>query len=390
MSEGKKKKTEEKKEETPEVVEEISEEKVEDEVVESEKKDSNANTNNNTNNETLTDKIRENPWVVATLVLGVIVVILLFTGSGFSSGAMTGATVGVVDADVAQERVLEFVNMQVDEPVSVVETTMKNGLYEIVISFQGRDIPLYVTADGENLVQGLTPLDQLMQAAQAADSGEGAAPTPTAVPKSDTPEVELFVMSICPFGTQAEKGILPVLIKLGDKIDFDLRFVSYAMHEKPEIDENTVQYCIQKEEPEKLYEYLECYLETNDPSAWEACRGTVGIDESKLQSCISAADSEFKIEELYADKSTWSGGRFPQYNTDKALNEQYGVRGSPTLIINGAQSNAGRSPASYLAGICAAFNNPPEECNVEMPAETPAPGFGWDALAASDTAAQCG
>lgn len=336
---------------------------------------------------TLTDKVRENPWIVATLVLGVVVVVLLFQLGVFSGGSSTTGAFGAVEnPDVVTSKVLEFVNSQVDEPVEVVSTSMKNGLYEVVINYQEREIPLYVTADGQNLVQGVTPFDQLMQAAAAQDAQ---ASQPTEVPKTDKPVVDLFVMSMCPYGTQAEKGILPVLMKLGDKIDFNLRFVSYAMHGKAEVDENTVQYCIQKNEPAKFYSYLECYLGDSDPASWEACRKEVGINEAQLKNCITATDTEFKITELFNDKSTWSGGRYPQYNTDKDSNTQYGVQGSPTLIINGVQSTAGRSSSSYLAGICAAFNVAPEECNTVFPAETPAPGFGWDTTA-SDTVAQCG
>jgi hypothetical protein len=67
-------------------------------------------------------------------------------------------------------------------------------------------------------------------------------------------------MSYCPFGTQAEKGILPVVNLLKDKIDFKVKFVNYAMHGKKEIDENNLQYCIQKEEPNKYNSYLTCFL----------------------------------------------------------------------------------------------------------------------------------
>jgi len=33
------------------------------------------------------------------------------------------------------------------------------------------------------------------------------------------------------------------------------------MHDKKEIDENTVQHCIQQEQPDKYSDYLECFLE---------------------------------------------------------------------------------------------------------------------------------
>jgi uncharacterized membrane protein YgcG len=192
---------------------------------------------------------------------------------------------------------------------------------------------------------------------------------------SNKPKVELFVMSKCPFALQSEKGLIPVLELFEDKIDFKLRFVSYAMHGKEEIDENTVQYCIQKEQPEKLYDYLKCYLEDQNPNYWGYCRSQVGINKTVLDSCIEETDLEFKITELYNNESSWQGGRFPPYNIDSGLNNQYNIRGSPTLVINGVISSAGRDSASYLEEICEAFSQPPEECDQVLSSESPSPGF---------------
>jgi len=112
---------------------------------------------------TLTDKVRENPWVISTLILGVVTLILLI---GDFSGGITGGTVGVASPEEVQGKVLEFINSQVDTPVEVVEISLKNGLYEIIILFEGQQVPIYVTPDGENLVQGVTPIDLLLQQAQ--------------------------------------------------------------------------------------------------------------------------------------------------------------------------------------------------------------------------------
>jgi hypothetical protein len=333
----------------------------------------------------VTDKVRENPWILATIVLGVVVLIFLI---GNFSG-MTGGTIGVADKTSVEKKVMDFVNSQTDGSAKLVSSSLKNGLYEIIISYQSRDIPLYVTADGKNLVQGVTPLAEIMG---AGNDTSGQTQTQD-IPKKDKPTVELFVMSMCPYGTQAEKGLIPVLELLKSKIDFKLRFVSYAMHGKNEIDENTVQTCIQQKQPDKLISYLRCYLESSDPTKWAACRKSVGINEAQIQSCIKTVDTQFKITELFNDKSTWSGGQYPQYNVDKELNTKYGVQGSPTLVINGVESSAGRSPASYLSAICAAFNKAPAECSQTLSASTPSAGFGWTAAAASGTtatAAQCG
>ena len=87
------------------------------------------------------------------------------------------------------------------------------------------------------------------------DSSTDAAASEEAVQdlvKADKPKVELFVMSHCPYGTQAEKGMIPVVELLKDKISFEVKFVDYAMHGKKELDEQLRQYCIQKEQKAKF------------------------------------------------------------------------------------------------------------------------------------------
>jgi len=331
---------------------------------------------------TLTDKIRENPWVVATFVLGIVTLILLIS----NFGGMTGGAVGVISKEDASKNVLDFVKSQVGEDnVSLVQTNLKSGLYEVVISYQGRDIPIYMTTDGQNLVQGVTPFDQLMQQTNTDTTQQ-----PANVPKSAKPVVELFVMSMCPYGTQAEKGLIPVVELLKSKIDFKLKFVSYSMHGKQEVDENTVQYCIQKQVPAKFTQYLRCYLQASDAAKWSACLTEAGINKATIDSCVKATDTQFKITELFNDKTTWSGGKYPQYNVNKEDNTKYGVQGSPTLVINGVESSAGRDSASYLAAICAAFNTTPSECSTQLSSTAPSPGFGWETTAAANTASTCG
>ena len=205
------------------------------------------------------------------------------------------------------------------------------------------------------------------------------------MPKKDKPEVELFVMSHCPYGTQIEKGMLPVARLLGDKIDFNIRFCSYAMHGEKELDEQTLQYCIQKEYNDKYLDYLACFLKDDKT---DECLKEVELD-GKLDECIAETDAEFKITEKFNDKSTWSGGRFPLFDIDKELNEKYGVRGSPNLVINGVTAKSGRDPASLLDAICTGFNVKPAECNEELSSANPSAGFGFETSASASTDAQC-
>jgi glutaredoxin len=207
--------------------------------------------------------------------------------------------------------------------------------------------------------------------------------------KSNKPKVELFIMSHCPYGTQAEKGILPVVDLLDDNIDFEIKYVYYAMHGKIELDEQLKQYCIQKEQNPKFNEYLACFLDGGDDKADE-CLDFINIDRSKLDSCIEKTDKEFSVTDQFNDQATWLSGRFPLFGVHKDLNEQYGIRGSPTLVVNEQQVQSNRSPAAYLSTICGAFNNPPKECEEELDAAAPSPGFGYKPASGATAGGGCG
>jgi hypothetical protein len=308
--------------------------------------------------------------------------LLVANPSGSSGGNdLSGEDIGATFVD--------FINARGGPQIEYVSYKEDGNLYELTVLAEGQEVPAHVTRDGKYFVQVVFPLDEEIPAANPDD--QAAQQTPTDIPKLDKPVVDLFVMSLCPYGTQALKGILPVAEALGDKIDFNVKFVSYAMHGKEEMDENTRQYCIQKEQPEKLYEYLRCYLKESGISNWDACANEVGIDEDKINNCIESTDTEFKITELFNDESTWSNGRFPQYNVDKEDSELYGVRGSPTFVINGVMlSNQGRNPASYLTTICSSFSgDAPAECSQTFDSASPSPGFGWEGNAAGGADASC-
>lgn len=211
----------------------------------------------------------------------------------------------------------------------------------------------------------------------------------TCMDKLEKPKVELFVMSHCPYGTQIEKGILPVADLLGDKIDFNVKFVYYAMHGEKELNEQMLQYCIEKDQNSKYTTYLKCFLKEGNS---DECVSEVGIDKAALDACVAQADTEFKITEKFNDKSTWSGGSYPPFDIYKTENEEYGVGGSPTLVINGVIAQTGRDPASLLEAICTGFTNKPAECSVALSSETPSPGFGFEtaASAAQTAGAGCG
>lgn len=255
-----------------------------------------------------------------------------------------------------------------------------SGLYEVSIDYEEDVIVVYVTKDGKYIIpeSALVPISEI----QPSESEQA-----TNVPKSDKPKVELFVMSHCPYGTQSEKGILPVAKLLKGKIDFEVKFVYYAMHGETEIKEQTKQYCIQKEQNDKFLDYLSCFLKEGKT---DECLSEAKIDTKKMDTCVSNADKEFDIMKNLQNQSLWLNGRYPLFNVYKTDNEKYAISGSPTLVINGVVSNAGRDSASYLTAICNAFNDMPEECNQNLSSVAPSAGFGYSEGGSSSSGGSCG
>lgn len=257
----------------------------------------------------------------------------------------------------------------------------EGGVYKMGVTVGEKNVgDSYVTKDGKKLFP--QAIDLVKKDDAAAQAPTGPAPVTEVSQKTDVPVVELFVMSYCPYGTQMEKGILPVVKTLGAKIKFDIKFVSYVMHGENEFKENMNQYCIQKEEPTKYLGYLACFNKESDSTK---CAVSSKISTAKISACVSAIDKQFNLTADFNTKV--QDGSYPPFNIQKDLNEKYGVQGSPSLVINGQLVESGRDSASILKTVCSGFTNPPEECSTALSSAIPSPGFGDGTEAASGSAA---
>lgn len=266
-----------------------------------------------------------------------------------------------------------------------IDLVKENGDWKIKIDLQDRmpNVGLHDTGLTSNDYVSLPDIPS-PQTAQVAENGMEQIVNSDANgnEKTSRPSFELFVMSYCPYGLQAEKAYLPVYRLIGDKADMKIRFVNYAMHGKKEIDENLRQYCIQKNQTNLFADYLDCFVHSQSPAGvdsvdYASCLRKAGIDPAELDSCVSSTDASFGIEKDYNDKSSWLSGAYPGFAVDNDLNVKYGVQGSPTFVINGKEAEIEtKSPQALLNALCTAFNNPPAECRQTFSIGVPSLGFG--------------
>ena len=149
------------------------------------------------------------------------------------------------------------------------------------------------------------------------------------------PTLELFVMSYCPYGVQAEEKIIPIVKGFGDKIDFKLQFIAQeketpsaqditpfiSLHGYPEVAENIRQLLIAQEYPDKYLDYILCRGKKLDKS-WENCAEKLGIDVPKIQKLFDTPEAEQLFRE----------------NIKRAA--ELGVRASPTIFVDGHKFRA--------------------------------------------------
>jgi hypothetical protein len=327
------------------------------------------------------------------IILSMMLVLVL---SGCSMKA--SQTAKVLTADQAKATITDYINntLLAGAPYKATVNAISEaeGLYKLSIDVNKQTIDAYMTKDATIFFP--QAIDMVKKASSTtasttADNSQQAPTVQTVNNKTAKPAVELFVMSQCPYGTQIEKGILPVVQTLAKKIDFTVKFCDYSMHGPFELTEEMNQYCIQKNEPQNFQAYLKCYLGSNgDQAGHDSCVKSSKINVAKLASCAAATDKTYKITADSNDKSTWVGGSYPPVNIFLADNTKYKVQGSPTLVINGETISSGRDSASLLATICSAFKTAPAECaSAKLSSEQPSAGFGYGASSGNTAGATC-
>jgi hypothetical protein len=215
------------------------------------------------------------------------------------------------------------------------------------------------------LMAGMMQAGHTPIAPTAAGSASQRTPQATPVPvKSERPVVDLYVMSFCPYGTQAESIMSPVVDLLMLKTDIRIRYITTitgstvdsvkSLHGMPEAKEDLQQICINKYYPEKFWAYLNtfnnaCYPAWSNANVLASCRKNTTealfIDSTKIDAC---ADGTEGLTLLRADEAASAKDR---------------AAASPMLFINGVLYSGARTPEAYKQAICNSFDVIPAECS---------------------------
>jgi glutaredoxin len=281
----------------------------------------------------------------------------------------------------AAEKAIDYINqnlLQQGTSASLSGVAEENGVYKFRLKIGENEYDSYVTKDGELLFTEGINLNP---------------PSKKDIPKTELPDVDLFVMAFCPYGNQAEEIMEPVVKLLGNKAKIELHYVIYSdyasgfpdycldeenkycsMHGIQELNQGVRELCVQKYQKDKLWDFvMKINKETtseNVDEKWEEIAKNFGIDIQKIKDCQTTESETLLAEEVELNKIEYPVQDPGLYNDQEKIT----ISGSPTLVINGMVYGGERSSEDYKNGICSGFKSPPEECSEELDTESGSPG----------------
>ncbi len=291
-----------------------------------------------------------NTWKIAALVM-----VMLFVVSTITGGFTAFVTGGGMTKEDASKKAVDYINdnlLQGQATAVATSAEEKNGMYNVKIDIAGMEYDSYVTKDGRLFFP--TAIDMTVPLSTGTQETE---PTLTCddLIKTDAPVLQAFVISYCPYGLQMQRALTPVAEILGNNIK--IRYIGSvengkvtAMHGETEAEENLRQICIREEQADKYWNYIECFIKEGKSAE---CLNSTGADQAKLNTCMTDANKGIK----YAQE-------------DFMLQDQFGVTGSPTLIVNGESVSefdfGGRSPEALKTLLCCSFSTQPDACGTTL------------------------
>ena len=307
-----------------------------------------------------------------SLVLKEKVLYLVLLIVGFAAGFVTANAhptgLAVLSPQDVAGKVLSYINNNLVQPgssASLIGVEEISGVYKVITEYRGRKIPVYATKDGSflfisrplNLSQNLSMLTKEETKKTSCED----------LPKSQTPKLEAFVVSYCPFGLQMQRILSEIVKEIPQLKNYiKIRYMGSvtqdeitSMHGEREAQENLRQICIREEQGDKFWDYISCFIKHGNSTA---CLDEANIDTEKLNACMQDSNRGLK----YAQE-------------DFDLQSKYHVTGSPTLILNGKRANefdfGGRTANAVKTLLCCGFATQPEYCKRNLTTVTAAIGF---------------
>ena len=176
-------------------------------------------------------------------------------------------------------------------------------------------------------------------------AGQG---SPSTAQATEQVSLRIFAMSKCPYASQVENELVPLIDALGLALDLRLEYIVSeeqgklnAMHGPAELKGNQVQLCAQQHYSTRRFAmFLACQNRTFKliPDNWRQCAADLGLDQAALETCLTSGQGE----------------RLQRASMAQA--KAVGAEGSPTIYVGDKLYKGGRTKLDLMRAICAAYS----------------------------------
>ena len=217
--------------------------------------------------------------------------------------------------------------------------------------------------------------------------------------KKTTVDLDLYVMSQCPFGMKAQNKLLPMVDKYHDRINMNMRYIATDVEGKLSEEEKKARQQLADEQKKKME--LEATKNKEEESGQPGCKASFEIDpNAKFQSLHGPSEVDENIRQLIVSKlypdqfldfilernkniyGDWKPIakrlKIDPSEIEKAMNDgrgdewfrenikpgnEMGISASPTIRINQEPYKNTIEATPVLYEICQSMENPMSECS---------------------------
>jgi glutaredoxin len=299
---------------------------------------------------------------IVVIIAAIFIVIMMQPGQGT-----------VVPPVVCGPKVITYFNQNLAQQgiATLMSINESKGLYQVTFNYQSQVYTAYATKDCTLLFP--TVVNMITGSAAGQVTPQATPQATTAPVKSARPTVDLYVMSFCPYGTQAETSMGPVADLLKSKADFRIRYITTvsgttadsvaSLHGSGEAQEDLRQVCINKYYPEKFWSYINTFNVQCYPS-WQ--------NTTALGSCQKKTMAAFSMDSAKIDTCSQGTEGITLLKADQTASDNNHAKSSPMLFINGVLYSGSRTSEAYKQAVCNSFETAPAECSTVV-SSTPAP-----------------
>ena len=269
------------------------------------------------------------------------------------------------DKKVAEDAVKYINDNQLaSSEVTLVKVSRESGVIKIKIKIGSTEFDSYVTKDGKYLFP--SALEMIKGEEENKNNEVSSASSCEDLTKSDSPMLDVYVVSQCPYGIQMQRAMADAVSRVPELANYiKARYIGSieegkitSMHGDEEAQENLRQICIREEQSQRYWNYVSCYIKAGKSTS---CLATSGIDQSALSSCMT------------------NGKGLSYAKEDFDLTETYSISGSPTLILGDKDINessfGGRSSDAIKKIVCCASSAEPSFCSQTLNTDSAASSY---------------